>query len=337
MPLDLIPFQPDHLPHAAELFAERWRTYRLSMPLLPACFEQPVAAQQAIEAVLKRPRTSGVAALRKGRFAGYLIGNEVIEPPWGRTAWVRLGGCAIAPDESADIIGDLYTVLGQRWVADGCFDHFAQTPAMNPELVRAWFGLGFGIEQVNALAAVDVPRPNAQWPVGLKIRRAESQDKETLAAMCHLVRDQMTAAPVWAAALPEAADEIRAGYAEMVDDADATVWLAFLEGRTVGFLVMHDEKPSEDAMLVGEACAGLSIAATVEDARGRGVNTALTLHALEDARVRGKLTCLIDWRSANLVAARFWPRFGFQPVRLRLARRVDSRIAWANGRMSPSS
>jgi hypothetical protein len=37
------------------------------------------------------------------------------------------------------------------------------------------------------------------------------------------------------------------------------------------------------------------------------------------------------WQSANLLAARFWPRFGFKPVAFRLARMIHPAIAWAKG------
>ena len=41
--------------------------------------------------------------------------------------------------------------------------------------------------------------------------------------------------------------------------------------------------------------------------------------------------CITDWRSTNLQASRFWPRFGFRPVGYRLVRRIDGRIAVAGG------
>lgn len=334
MSIEIAPLRPEHLPRGAEILAGRWRGYRSTLPLLPERFEQPEAAQRALEAMLARRRAVGVAALRDGALAGYLIGHEVIAPPWGRTAWVRFGGCAIAPGASHDLVADLYAALGAKWVADGCFAHFILAPAMDPAMLQAWFGLSFGIEQVHALGPVPAARPAAPAAAGLEIRRAEpnAHDRAALAGMSHLLRDQMTAAPVWAAALPESADEMRAGYAGMVDDADAAVWLAHQDGRAAGFVAMYEATPADDALLVGEGCVELSIAATVPELRGQGVNTALTCRALDDALARGKRACLIDWRSANRLAARFWPRFGFQPAMLRLARRLDERIAWAHGR-----
>ena len=83
-----------------------------------------------------------------------------------------------------------------------------------------------------------------------------------------------------------------------------------------------------------DAAAALAAGAagTKEWARGRGIATALLRRGLAHARAAGYCHCLTDWRSPNLLASRFWPWRGFQPVAYRLARRVDPRIAWAGER-----
>ena len=61
---------------------------------------------------------------------------------------------------------------------------------------------------------------------------------------------------------------------------------------------------------------------------GAGIGTLLTRHGLAHARDIGHRDCLADWRSANLLASRFWPSQGFQPAAYRLSRRIDTRISW---------
>jgi ribosomal protein S18 acetylase RimI-like enzyme len=73
----------------------------------------------------------------------------------------------------------------------------------------------------------------------------------------------------------------------------------------------------------------LSVAATKSEARGRGLNTILTWHGLKHAREQGFKICYTNWISPNLLASRFWPRFGFQDVAYRLAKRNNPMIAWA--------
>ncbi|MEO7003221.1 MAG: GNAT family N-acetyltransferase, partial [Ktedonobacterales bacterium] len=71
--------------------------------------------------------------------------------------------------------------------------------------------------------------------------------------------------------------------------------------------------------------------ATVEDARGRGIGRLLTRHGLAWATNADYEVCLTDWRTTNLLASRFWPRRGFRPAVVRLVRRLDERIVWAQG------
>ena len=72
----------------------------------------------------------------------------------------------------------------------------------------------------------------------------------------------------------------------------------------------------------------LSIAAATSKARGRGIANALTWHGLDQACKEGFEVCYTNWISPNLLASRYWPRFGFKDVAYRLAKKVDSMISW---------
>jgi GNAT superfamily N-acetyltransferase len=66
----------------------------------------------------------------------------------------------------------------------------------------------------------------------------------------------------------------------------------------------------------------LAWAETLPDVRGTGVGLALTEAAHAWAGEAGCTTMVIDWRVANLLASRFWPRRGFRPLFLRLSRSI---------------
>ncbi len=331
-PMDLVPFHTELIPEAGALLAQRHRRDRTVRPELPVRFEDPAIAQAAVEATWRRPGVSGVAALSEGRLLGYLIGDLVIDHLWGRSAWVRLPGCALAPDQNAELVRDLYAALGRRWVAYGCFFHFALVPTADRALLDAWFALSFGVEQVHGLVNLDGLDLSA--PISLpdvEIRRAGPDDRDTLAELSDIIWRHLAQAPVWGITLPEREADIRAGYAGLVDDPTATVWLASDRGQAVGFQCYFPAEAADDNLLVSEQCAELSIGGTRESARGQGIGRALTRHGLAHARASGYRTCLADWRSASLLASRFWPRQGFRPVAYRLVRRIDARIAWASG------
>jgi ribosomal protein S18 acetylase RimI-like enzyme len=71
-----------------------------------------------------------------------------------------------------------------------------------------------------------------------------------------------------------------------------------------------------------ESAAYLAFASTVPEARGSGIGVALTQASLAAAARNGYAVMVTDWRVTNLLASRFWPRRGFRPAFLRLARSI---------------
>jgi len=325
------PFHADMLSEASALLALRQQQQRLTQPALPARFEDPAAARLALDEAWQRPRSAGVAAFDNGRLAAYLIGDIALEAIWGRAGWVRLAGCALAPGQSPELIKDLYQILGAQWLAYGCFHHIALTPTATPELIGAWFDLSFGIQQVHALAALDtLVLPAVECPPTVEIRRAGLADRAAVAGLYRVIRQHLIAAPVWGIALPEDEEDIHTGWGDLVDDPTTTVWLALENEQALGLAGYYHLDAADNNLMAPERCTELGVAGTVAAARGRGIGGALTHHGLTQAQQAGYQACLTDWRSTNLLAARFWPRWGFRPVAYRLVRRIDERIAWAN-------
>ena len=332
MPSEIVDFHPHMLPDAARLLAERHARDRVMLPELPARFEAPVFARTAIESLLQRPHPSGVAVLEQGRLVGYLIGAMVIEGVWGRSTWIRPAGLALASGQSVERVQDMYAVLGARWVKYGCFAHFAIVPTADLALLQAWYALSFGIEQVHALMSLADYQPgNPALPPDVEIRRAGPADRAILADFSDVIWKHQVQAPVWGIHLPENADEQRRDWSDLAVDEKATIWLAFYRGEPVGMQGYFAAETSPDNLLIPESCVHLSVAGTREIARGKGIGQALTQHGLAHARAGGSAYCEADWRSTNLLAARFWPRQGLRPMAYRLVRRVDPRIAWGHG------
>jgi ribosomal protein S18 acetylase RimI-like enzyme len=337
MPLEIIPFTIDHISAAAELLAYRHQHDRATFPAFPARYQQPAEAQTALEAAWQRPHPIGTVALQNGRLVAYLLGELLLEKIWGRTGWLRPAGLAVAPGQSWELIRDLYAVVGQQWLDYGCFAHFALVPSADPALVHTWFSLSFGIEQVHALmdfSQSEIPAPTI--PDGIEIRRATPADKPALEEISDVIWSHLVKAPTWAINLPEMRPDTRTGWVEYVEEPTTAVWLAFDDaGHVVGVVGYDAEEASSRNILLPENAISFAIAGTRPWLRGRGVGLALTHICLRHAQAAGYAYAETDWRSANLAADRFWPRQGFQPIAYRLVRRVDERIAWANGRPIP--
>jgi GNAT superfamily N-acetyltransferase len=323
------PFRAELLPQAAALLAAQVARRCRGNPALPARLEAPAAAEQVLASLWSQVQATGAAAMEGGRLAAYMIGAPKLQPVWGRNYWVHSPGLALAEGTPLAVIADLYAAVGARWVAQGAFYHFAMTPVADSEIVRAWFELAFGIEQVHAIADLRTVEPPPPLPAGLTIRRAGAEDAETLAGFSDQIWRELLEAPVWGITLPESVAETRRGYAELASDSTVTVWMAESGGRIVA-IQGYWEHDDPDPILVPERSVTVSVVSTLPQERGKGHQTALTRHGLWQARQAGYDYCETDWRSANRAIARMLPRFGFRPSAYRLVRRVDARIAWAS-------
>lgn len=319
------------IPDASVLLAQRHQRNRLGLPELPLRFQAEQVAAQAIETLLAKQTTSGLAALRDGKLVAYLIG-ETTTQPWGRCGYVYLPGYALAEGASPEVFQDLYALLGEEWNQKGYFDHYAYISAADQDVVDAWFNLGFGKERVDALLDLRTAQiPDVEDPTGIAIRRVVRGDNGYLSHLSDTIWRHQTRAPRWHPMLPEDIAKHAEGWAEIAETASDMAYLAFEGQEAVGSIGFYVGEEKDDDMTIPPHCRYMSIAATQESMRGRGIGTALAWHGLRQVRGNGDEYCLTNWQSANLLAARFWPRFGFKPVAFRLARRINPMIAWAKG------
>ena len=89
-------------------------------------------------------------------------------------------------------------------------------------------------------------------------------------------------------------------------------------GHVGGCEIVQDEKT-----------VSIVSAFTKEEARGRGIATALLNRSLEWAQEERYERCAVDFEPMNSLAARFWLRY-FEPVCYSLMRRIDERIGQAH-------
>jgi RimJ/RimL family protein N-acetyltransferase len=329
MKTELLPFKSEMIPEAEKLLAERHACNRQRLPLLPARFENPDVAAKAVEALWQEKLKSGYAAFRSGRMIAYLIGKTSTNP-WGRSGYVYLPGYAMAEDQNPAVIQDLYALLGEEWVKKGCFNHYLYISAADDKVIGALFDVGFGKERVDALMDLrSAEIPEVEEPAGVTIRRAGAGDNAHLGSLSNVIFQALARAPYWHPTVPEDWDELYEGWSELADDSEWTVWLALENETALGTIGFRPENEEDTQMLASPRTVYLSVAATQPQARGRGINTALTWQGLEQSRQDGYEVCYTNWISPNLLASRFWPRFGFRDAAYRLAKKVSPMIAWA--------
>ena len=316
------------IPDAGKLLADRHTRNRKILPLLPARFEDPQIATKAVEVLCQEKMKGGYAAFVDGNMIAYLIG-ETDTMPWGRSGYVDLPGYALAENGSLTVIQDLYALLGDDWVKKGNFNHYLYISAADEKILDALFDLGFGKERTDALmdlSALDIP--NVAKLQGISIRRAGKGDNAHLGSLSNIIMRSLAKAPYWHPTVPEDWDELNEGWSELVDDKEWILWLALENEEALGTVGFTSQQEADTDLLASPQTAYLSVAATKPQARGRGISTTLTRRGLDQAQKDGYKICYTNWISPNLLASRFWPRFGFQDVSYRLAKKVSPMIAW---------
>jgi GNAT superfamily N-acetyltransferase len=313
MALELVPFSEDHLDAASRLLADVHTRHRDVEPLLPG--EVDYRAQVAEE--LAREEASGVAALRDGRLAGYLLGAPASnDNRGGRRIFSGLAGHATLEPELAR---DLFAAAAERWHEDGHTRFAVVAPAHDAALVDAWFRVGFGLQFAYAVRESEAVPP---VDAGVTIRPGTQDDLPHLARLDRELWVHQVESPSFSGQDVEPLEDFEAEWADDTFDSPDSFWpfMAERDGEVVGEALLY-RRPTGD-LRVPERNVDLAHAATYPGVRGSGVGLALAAHVLSWAHERGFRSITADWRSVNLLASRFWTRRGWRPTHLRLYRAI---------------
>jgi GNAT superfamily N-acetyltransferase len=338
MTVHLTDMTADHVDAAAQLLAAQRRAQRRLEPAYNPKYEDPEAVIARLTTLLASPTTHGMVAHRRSgppakshELAGFLIATVSLQTPGTlgyaflppRTARVAVESC-VAGDDAYDCIRELYAAFAPRWLAQGCFIHYAVVPSTDAIALAAWRSLGFGRTLAWAMRDLS-PLPNGAVPEGVEIVRAQPSDLPDVARLVNGNDLYHTGPPIYAPFPPEGARAQWQAHGELLADGKSVAWLARREGRSVA---VQTYRPSDESF-TEEASIYLDEAYVEPAARSGGAGRALLAQGLDWARSEGYSRCTISWDTSNIVGARFWQRVGFRPLSYRLTRHVDPRIVWA--------
>jgi ribosomal protein S18 acetylase RimI-like enzyme len=188
--------------------------------------------------------------------------------------------------------------------------HFAIAEA-TADALDPWYRLGFA--QMHAYGVRESGGERAPAP-GVQIRRGGPDDLVTALRIDRLIQEEQAASPSYSSVAFEEGP-YRADWEETLAAADTAYFVAEDASGVLGHSTVYPDPIHADAL-------HLASTAVVPKARGRGVGSALTAHALTHAAESGYPQMRTNWRVTNLGASRFWPARGFRLTHIRLVRRL---------------
>lgn len=241
---------------------------------------------------------------------GFLVGVPADPAVWGPSMWVPAAGAA-APD--VETVRDLYAVAAQPWVDAGLVAHYALVPASDPALIDGLFRLCFGLQHVHAAR---VPAPAPPPPDGVTVRRAVRADVPVLAQLERVLPQHQGRSPVFASGHVPTEEEALREWEDDVDDERFATFVAEIDGAVVGSAVgcALEVSSTHTGPALLDHAGFLGFAAVVPEGRGHGAGRALGEAVIGWSHERGFRSVATDWRAANLLSSRTWPRLGFEPT-----------------------
>jgi len=316
----------EDIPAMVDLLINRQSFESKVFPLLKNSCLNTKHITYSLEKLFADNKVIGMGAFANGELVGYIIGEIKIDNRRGRHVWVPYEGIAIRMDQPSELIRNLYAKVAILWLEQGCFMHYTIIPLGNQVYYEAFLKLSFFIQQVHGVMSMEEYKPFDNVS-DAEIRVANKMDSEIMGNMSSIIQSYQNSAPTFELALPEVVTDIKNGYKCTVEDNDAMIFIAEKEMKGLGFQAYWPITPD---LMVPDDGVELSIAGTYYSQMGSGVGKKLMNEGYRIMKEKGYNSIITDWRITNLASSTFWPKCGFKPIAYRMARCIDSNLAWAN-------
>ncbi len=316
----------------SELLVGRHKRERKVFEGLKAEFEDLAIVKPLIEKLFDEDIVIAIGAYENSKLIGYIVSQVMKSDVFGRCAWVKYEGTALAENSEPEVYRELYCHIADLWLKAGCLKHYVIVPAGDQEVTKAWLHSGFAYEQVFGMNKLTKQSLVENKSAGdIRIRKAEGSDADVLKSVSGIILSHQAKSPTFAAALPELFGAIEKGYAGLASDDSAHVLLAYKGEELLGFTCGYFDEDSNQNMMLPHKGMELGVAATIPSKHKMGAGTLLTKHLFNNAISAGYEYSMTDWRITNLTSSKFWPKMGYKPYAYRMIRNIDPRAYWANG------
>lgn len=325
-----VQFEEKYIPQMAELLAERHAKERRRFSFLPERYESREEAVKILTEEMSKPFTAGLVTLRDEEVIGYLLYEFRQNATRGRHVSVSYASLVIKESEHPRLVRLMYAEAGAEWVRNGYFEHVLFVPVGNDPVILELLEQSFRFDQRYAVLPLENYMASSDGAAKVTFRQVAEDDTSLLQKMAPWNSIHQASAPAWNPITKESLEEVRKGYEKLASDADAKMWIAEQNGIPAAFHVYYPAE-SEGSLVTPANTVHLAAASTNTEMRGKGIGKAIADYCFNEIEDQGFKYVMADWHTPNHLASYFWPKRGFQSYMIRMVRKVDPRISWADG------
>lgn len=317
--IEIEPMREEYVHPSIELWTTQFKKVKNTVQDIPGKW---ITDLTAIRLFLEEHAETGkrVVAKTDGDVIGYMVYDRL--PFHGAdTAYCPIMGHASVESGRARIYQKMYKNLSDLWVRDAVLDHIVTFFSLDVQLKRVLFNLGFGLYVVDAFRSADPIDSNGS----VSIMEASLSDVEDVMRLGEESRKYYRESPLFLVR----DEEKREYYEDFIGNSGAAVFIAELDGKTVGFMSVK-KNCGDDVVTLADKDTGMidELGAYIQPScRGHGIGARLLSNVVEWCREQRIDQIHVDYESANLYASGFWPK-NFTPTMYSVKRRVNPDILY---------
>jgi len=247
-----------------------------------------------------------------GVIVGHLYGAMLESETYGNGVWIGPDGVSF---DTTDILSDLYSAAGARWIEHGALEHYVWT-IDDVASTQPWYEMGFARMHMRGVLRLEGTLDHA-LPEGYGLRRGSLDDLEIAVALDDELDAVQRVGPSFSIGLDHTSK--RDDLLETLEDPEVHHYIVQRGEDAVAQCITFPLPPRRGSF---EHTLHLSAVTVDAEHRHLGVGTAMIDAALRDARHAGFEFVETNWRVTNRRARNFWLDYGFAPTYVRLHRTI---------------
>ena len=316
MSYQLVPFTPEHLQPAVELFIQNYRDERTHSPCLPTrAMDEPAWVRSVLQSKLINP---GVAIVEQGRLLAYMVTGSQFTWKGQRAAIIPEYGHAAIVDGQQTLYQAMYQSLAHEWVNQHIHLHLIGHFAHDALLKETLYQFGFGAlvaERLRDFSVIDEGRE-------ISVKEEKNPSK-----LVHLHVEHIHYYPQSRIFLSSSTDR-QAALTDLESHAQNgdVFFVSYEQDEPCAYFIVGKSTIGGEGFLLQETnTAQIKSAYTHPKMRGKGMGKALLHHAIQWSQQQGYERVFVEHETANLTGGNFWKKH-FSPYLYFSMRYVDNTI-----------